>query len=44
MPTITASGSGSGLDIEGIIEKLTAAERAPTESRLNKQETRIQGI
>jgi flagellar hook-associated protein 2 len=43
MPTITASGSGSGLDIEGIIEKLTAAERAPTESRLNKQETRIQG-
>lgn len=43
MPTITASGSGSGLDIEGIIEKLTAAERAPSDARFNKQETRIQG-
>ncbi|MCB1843405.1 MAG: flagellar filament capping protein FliD [Halioglobus sp.] len=34
---ITASGIGSGLDIEGLVAQLVAAERAPTENRLNRQ-------
>ena len=38
MATITASGSGSGLDIESIVTQLVAVERAPVENRLNSQE------
>lgn len=34
---ITASGIGSGLDIEGLVTQLVAAERAPTETRLLRQ-------
>ena len=36
----TISGIGSGLDINGIVEQLVAAERAPTNNRLNLQEAR----
>lgn len=39
---ITLSGFGSGLDVEGIVTALTNAERAPTETSLNRQETRAQ--
>jgi len=42
MPTITASGTGSGLDIESIISKLTEAERPPVQKRLDLRETEIQ--
>ena len=42
MASITAAGTGSGLDIESIISKLTDAERAPTEQRLALRETQVQ--
>ncbi|RLA19702.1 MAG: flagellar hook protein [Gammaproteobacteria bacterium] len=35
---ITASGIGSGLDVEGLVTQLVAAERAPTANRLTSQE------
>lgn len=42
MATITAAGSGSGLDIESIVTQLVAVERAPVENRLNLQEAKAQ--
>ena len=42
MATITASGSGSGLNIESIVTQLVAVERAPVENRLNSQEAKAQ--
>ncbi|MCR9104335.1 MAG: flagellar filament capping protein FliD [Gammaproteobacteria bacterium] len=39
---ITASGIGSGLDIEGLVAQLVAAERAPTENRLNRQSALVE--
>ncbi len=42
MASITAAGTGSGLDIETIIETLTEAERTPTETRLANREIQIQ--
>lgn len=42
MASITAAGTGSGLDIETIIETLTEAERIPTETRLDTREIEIQ--
>lgn len=42
MATISASGIGSGLDINGIVTQLVAAERAPTDSRLSQSTARIQ--
>lgn len=42
MTSITAAGTGSGLDIEKIIETLTEAERAPAQSRLATREIEIQ--
>lgn len=38
---LTATGVGSGLDIEGLIGQLMAAERIPVEQRLIKRETKI---
>ena len=38
MASITSAGLGSGIDVTGIVEQLVAAERAPTENRLNRQE------
>lgn len=42
MATITAAGIGSGLDINGLLEQIVAAERAPTENRLNVKEANLQ--
>lgn len=35
---ITASGIGSGLDVDSLVSQLLAAERAPTDNRLLRQE------
>jgi flagellar hook-associated protein 2 len=40
MATITSSGTGSGLDIAGIVDKLVAAERAPMANRLTAKESK----
>ncbi len=42
MATITVGGIGSGLDVSGILEQIVAAERGPTESRLNLKEAKLQ--
>lgn len=42
MATITAAGTGSGLDIENIITKLVEAESVPVQERLALRETEIQ--
>ncbi|MAA59525.1 MAG: hypothetical protein CMK79_05175, partial [Pseudomonadales bacterium] len=42
MASITAAGTGSGLDIEKIIETLTKAERTPMDERLGTREIQIQ--
>ena len=41
MPTIQSPGIGSGLDINSIVSQLVAAERAPLEQRILRQEARI---
>ena len=41
MTSITAAGTGSGLDIETIIETLTEAESLPAETRLNTREIEV---
>ncbi len=38
---ITANGVGSGLDIEGLVTQLVAAERSPAQNRLNRQELQL---
>lgn len=38
---ISATGVGSGLDIDGLVTQLMAAERAPLDRRLLKRETNI---
>ena len=38
---ITATGVGSGLDIDGLVSQLMAAERAPMDRRLLKRESNI---
>jgi flagellar hook-associated protein 2 len=42
MPAITSAGLGSGLDIEGLVSKLVAAEGQPTSLRLNRKEVELQ--
>jgi len=42
MATITAAGIGSGLDVNGILDKIVTAERTPTENRLNLKEAKLQ--
>ena len=42
MASITAAGTGSGLDIETIIETLVEAERMPTDTRLDTREIQIE--
>ena len=39
---IVSTGIGSGLDIGGLVQQLVAAERAPVESRIARQEARTQ--
>ncbi|MBW7939805.1 MAG: flagellar cap protein, partial [Candidatus Omnitrophica bacterium] len=42
MASITAAGTGSGIDIEDIISKLVKAESEPVEKRLALRETQVQ--
>lgn len=37
--TISSAGIGSGLDVNGLVTQLVAAERAPTAARLSRQES-----
>ncbi len=39
MPSITSAGIGSGLDVQGLVSQLVAAERAPVANRLARQES-----
>lgn len=38
---LTSTGIGSGLDIESLVTQLVAAERTPTESRIQRQEATL---
>ena len=42
MPTITSAGVGSGLDVNGLVEKLVAAEGEPVRTRLDRKEAELQ--
>lgn len=42
MPTVTSTGLGSGVDINGLVTKLVNAEQTPTLTRLAKKETQVQ--
>ena len=42
MPTLSASGIGSGLDVNDLLRQIVEAERAPAENRLNLQEAKAQ--
>jgi len=42
MASITSTGLGSGMDINGLVTKLTEAERSPIATRLDKEEAKIQ--
>ncbi|MBK7543548.1 MAG: flagellar filament capping protein FliD [Candidatus Competibacteraceae bacterium] len=42
MATITASGMGSGMDINGLVTQLMAAERQPATQRLDRKEAALQ--
>jgi flagellar hook-associated protein 2 len=42
MTGITSTGLGSGIDINGLVTKLVDAEKAPTTSRLDRQEATLQ--
>ena len=42
MPAITSAGLGSGLDIEGLVSKLVAAEGQPASVRLATKEANLQ--
>ncbi len=41
MAAITSAGIGSGIDIEGLVSQLVAAERAPATNRLGFKESRF---
>jgi flagellar hook-associated protein 2 len=43
MGSVITSGVGSGLDIQGLVSQLVAAEGAPQTLRLNRQEAALQG-
>jgi flagellar hook-associated protein 2 len=42
MASISSTGLGSGIDVNGIVAKLVAAERTPVSNRLDKQEAELQ--
>ena len=42
MPSITATNSGSGLDVRNLVDQLVAAEGGPVTSRLDKKEITVQ--
>ena len=39
MASIVSAGIGSGLDVNGLVSQLVAAERAPTDNRLNSDQS-----
>ncbi|MDB2511080.1 flagellar filament capping protein FliD [Luminiphilus sp.] len=41
---VAVTGTGSGLDIDGLVASLVAAERAPAETRLNAREASITSL
>lgn len=41
MATISSLGVGSGMDINSLVSELVAAERAPREQRITRQESRL---
>lgn len=41
MASISSLGVGSGLDLSGLVENLLAAERAPIENSLNRQQAKL---
>ena len=43
MGSVISSGVGSGLDVQGLVSQLVAAEGAPQTLRLNRQEAVLQG-
>ncbi|MDZ7802627.1 flagellar filament capping protein FliD [Thiohalophilus sp.] len=42
MPTISSAGIGSGIDVNGLVEQLVAAEGAPVKKRLDRKEAELQ--
>ncbi|MFO8025425.1 flagellar filament capping protein FliD [Thiohalophilus sp.] len=42
MPTISSAGIGSGMDVNGLVEQLVAAEGAPVKKRLDRKEAELQ--
>ncbi len=42
MPSITSTGIGSGLDVQGLVDKLVAAEGDPIRTRLDRKEAKLQ--
>lgn len=42
MPTLSASGIGSGINVNDLLRQIVEAERAPAENRLNFQEAKAQ--
>lgn len=42
MATLSVAGIGSGLDVNSLLEQIVAAERTPTENRLNLKEATLQ--
>lgn len=41
MPTLQSTGIGSGLDVQGLVSQLVAAERAPKQNQITKQQTEV---
>lgn len=41
---VAVTGTGSGLDIDGLVASLVAAERVPAETQLNAREAEITGL
>ncbi|MBI3562471.1 MAG: flagellar filament capping protein FliD [Gammaproteobacteria bacterium] len=42
MPGISPTGGSSGMDVDGLVNKLVTAERLPVETRLARQEAKLQ--
>ena len=42
MPAITSVGVGSGIDVQGLVEKLVAAEGDPVTKKLDRKEAKLQ--
>ncbi|SEL55099.1 flagellar filament capping protein FliD [Ectothiorhodospira marina] len=42
MATISSMGVGSGIDVRGLVDELVAAERKPSEQRIERREQRLE--